>query len=127
MQYEVDNSVVVYESLIVVYKRRTIVLSSAVLLLTVPCEPCKAGANTVAKCFEAKVHIRALVITIVCEAFTVVQYPVVEALCVETEIKLEKSKTPIAVVKSSQCVEIYINAVIFEVAVVVVTSGVKVK
>ena len=127
MQYAVDNSVVVYESLIVVYEGRTIVLSSAVLLLTVPCEPCKAGANTVAKCFEAKVHIRALVITIVCEAFTVVQYPVVEALCVEKEIKLEKSKTPIAVVKSSQCVEIYINAVIFEVAVVVVTSGVKVK
>ena len=95
--------------------------------MTVPCEPCKAVANTVAKCFEAKVHIRGLVITIVCEAFTVVQHQVVEALCVETEIKLEKSKTPIAVVNCSQCVEIYINAVIFEVAVVNVTSGLKVK
>ena len=80
-----------------------------------------------AESFEAKVNPCALVITMVCEAFTVVQHPVVEALCVETEIQLEKSKTPIAVVQSSQCVEIYINAVIFEVAVVVVTSGVKVK
>ena len=95
--------------------------------MTLPCEPCKAVANTVAECFEAKVHISALVITIVCEAFTVVQHPVVEALCVETEIKLEKLKTPIAVVNSGQCVKIYINAVIFKVGVVVVTSGVKVK
>ena len=127
MQYAVDNSVVVYESLIVVYEGRAIVLSSAVLLLTVPCEPCKAVADTVAECFEAKVNPCALVITMVCEAFTVVTHSEVEALCVEIEIELEKSKTPIAVIQSSQCVEVYVNAVVFEVAVVVVTSGVKVK
>ena len=95
--------------------------------MTLPCEPCKAVANTVAECFEAKVHIRALVITIVCEAFTVVKHSEVEALCVEIEIELEESKTPIAVVDFGQCIEVYVNAVVFEVAVVVVTSGVKVK
>ena len=80
-----------------------------------------------AECLEAKVNPCAVVITMVCEAFTVVKHSEVEALCVEIEIELEKSKTPIAVVESGQCVEVYINAVVFEVAVVVVTSGVKVK